>query len=58
MALINITRDALDLLEDLDTKVCCYCDNEVSGLACYNCGEYKGVMSIAEWEAYTGETWE
>jgi hypothetical protein len=58
MALITITSEAFDRLSDLDTKVCCYCDTEVAGYACAACGEYKGVMSIEEWEAYTGYMWE
>ena len=38
--------------------VCCYCDEEVpDGKACYPCGEYKGVMRLADWEEYTNLKW-
>jgi len=58
MALMYITSEAFDRLSDLDTKVCVYCDCETDGFSCRQCGEYKGLMSIEEWESYTGETWE
>lgn len=40
--------------------VCVFCDREVSSgdKACYFCNEYKGIMTLAEWEDYTGEVWE
>lgn len=41
-----------------DTRVCVFCDETTDGVFCGSCGEYKGLMSIAEWEEYTGETWE
>lgn len=47
--------------EDSDDRlVCVYCDNAVDSeiRVCLSCNEYKGVMTIAEWEAYTNETWE
>ena len=38
--------------------VCCYCDEVVpDGKVCYPCGEYKGVMTLAAWEKYTGWMW-
>lgn len=38
--------------------VCCYCDEEVpDGKVCYPCGEYKGVMRLADWEEYTNLKW-
>lgn len=58
MATVFITASAFDAIDDMDRKVCVYCDSEVYGHACYSCGEYKGVMSIEEWESYTGEVWE
>jgi len=58
MALMYITSEAYDRLSDLDTKVCVYCDRETARMACPDCGEYKGLMSIDEWESYTGEEWE
>jgi hypothetical protein len=45
-----------------DQKVCVFCDREVSPLYdsdyYFCCDTYKGIMTIAEWEAYTGEVWE
>lgn len=38
-------------------KICIFCGNETNEMSCY-CGEYKGLMTIAEWEAYTGEKYE
>lgn len=58
MSLIYITEDAYERLSDLDTKVCVYCDCETARYACPSCGEYKGLMSIEDWESYTGEVWE
>ena len=39
-------------------KVCTFCDTMVDGFICSDCGEYKGLMTIDEWEDYTGEVWE
>jgi len=58
MSLIYITEEAFERLSDLDTKVCCYCDEGTVRMACPSCGEYKGLMSIEDWESYTGEVWE
>ena len=56
-----ITRDDLqarwDAIFDSEIRVCVYCDNEVRSFACPQCGEYKGLMSIEDWESYTGESW-
>lgn len=58
----TITREMLDAkweaMHNGETRICVYCDNEVSGFACGDCGEYKGLMTIEEWESYTGEVWE
>jgi glycine cleavage system protein P-like pyridoxal-binding family len=37
--------------------ICVFCDNETSSYACGNCGEYKGLMTIEDYEQYTGEVW-
>jgi len=58
MALMYISSEAFDRLSDLDTKVCVFCDTATVRYACPDCGEYKGLMSIEEWESYTGEVWE
>jgi hypothetical protein len=38
--------------------VCVYCENVVSEPICYDCNEYKGIMTVPEWEEYTGEKWD
>jgi len=30
----------------------------VATVVCFDCNEYKGVMTMKEWEEYTNETWE
>ena len=38
---------------DLDgTYVCVFCDNECNDDGCYICGEYKGVTTLREYNAY------
>jgi hypothetical protein len=54
----TITREQADFLFDEDTKVCVFCDEATDMPYCAGCQEYKGLMTIAEWESYTGETWE
>lgn len=58
MTTLNVPRDIWDLLEDSDTMVCVFCDNATALPYCGACNEYKGLMTIEEWESYTGETWE
>jgi len=48
----------VSILEDEDTKVCVFCDTATDLPYCSGCQEYKGLMTITEWESYTGETWE
>ena len=38
--------------------ICAFCDYGVYGLVCPMCHDYKGMMTLAEWEAYTGETFD
>ena len=47
-----------NLIEDEDRMVCVYCDSEVAEPYCGQCMEYKGLMTIPEWEQYTNEIWE
>ena len=54
MATLQIPRSALEVDEP---KVCIYCDTLTDTFYCGGCNEYKGLMTIAEWEEYTGETW-
>ena len=39
------------------TIVCCFCDtvNEIGSYFCWNCREYKGLMTLADFEQYYGE---
>lgn len=56
---ILATLDVIDFLCDEDErKVCVFCDQDTYMPACPTCLEYKGLMTIDEWESYTGETWE
>ena len=48
----------VSVLEDQDVKVCVFCDTLAGEYYCNLCNEYKGLMTIKEWETYTGETWE
>jgi len=41
-----------------DVQVCVFCDGATTLPYCAPCQEYKGLMTISEWEAYTGEVWE
>lgn len=49
-----------------DAKVCVFCD-ELAVVAaigdkyypvCPTCDDFKGLMTIEQWENYTGERWE
>lgn len=55
---ITVTRSIMDLLDEGETLVCVFCDNPTALPWCEGCQEYKGLMTIADWEAYTGEVWE
>ena len=37
--------------------VCVYCDSQVALPFCVKCMEYKGLMTIPQWEQYTNEIW-
>jgi hypothetical protein len=64
---IMIDRETLDLMSDEwkdEQMVCSFCDWEVSPIGdsdiycCGGCDSYKGIMTVREWESYTGEVWE
>ena len=50
---------------DYDLKICVFCGEAASTLElggremeyCHGCREYKGIMTVADWEEYTGEKW-
>jgi hypothetical protein len=50
----------ISLIESDERMVCVFCDDEVNEEMAYcpKCMDYKGIMTIAEWEDYTGEKWE
>lgn len=52
LTLENITPDFANKI------VCVFCDNYAGDKFCARCNEYKGLMTLAEWLSYTGETWE
>lgn len=56
--MMTITREAFDDLDNDEMKVCVFCDESTTLPYCAGCQEYKGLMTISEWESYTGETWE
>ena len=49
------TNSTLD--KDL-VLVCVFCTQTLMNVMCFDCKEYKGVMTMKEWEEYTGEVWE
>ena len=55
VTMMTIPVSILDLDEPM---VCVYCDTLTDTFYCATCQEYKGLMTIAEWETYTGEKWE
>jgi len=54
---IDIPFDIFDTIIE-DVQVCVYCDSATTLPYCAPCQEYKGLMPISAWEAYTGEVWE
>ena len=57
MATIQIPARILEMFDE-DNMVCVFCDQRTDLPYCALCQEYKGLMTIAEWESYTGEKWE
>ena len=53
---LQIPASLFDIEEDV--QVCVFCDNATTLPYCALCQEYKGLMTIDQWEAYTGEVWE
>lgn len=58
MSTLSITRNMFDRYDESDYMICVFCDNSTTLPYCAGCEEYKGLMTVDEWEAYTGETWE
>lgn len=55
---ITVTRSVMDLLDEGETLICVFCDQSTTLPYCDPCQEYKGLMTISDWETYTGEVWE
>lgn len=58
MSVLHIPARLFDGIEDNEMMVCVFCDQNTSLPYCALCNEYKGLMTIKDWETYTGETWE
>ena len=58
MSVLHIPASLFDGIDDNDSMVCVFCDQDTALPYCALCNEYKGLMTIAEWESYTGEVWE
>jgi hypothetical protein len=58
MTILSIHRDVWDMMDESEVMVCVFCDQDTTLPYCALCHEYKGLMTVAEWESYTGETWE
>ena len=56
--MLTMSKELFENLFEMNDKVCVFCDTRVSDFYCPECMEYKGIMTIAEWEDYTGEVWE
>lgn len=55
---IMVSRSIADLIDEGETLVCVFCDQSTMLPYCATCQEYKGLMPISDWEAYTGESWQ
>jgi hypothetical protein len=55
---LMITSSMYNQCDDIDFMVCVFCDTEAILPYCRECHEYKGLMSVSDWESYTGEKWE
>ena len=58
MTTLNVTRSVWDALDEGDTMVCVFCDQDTTLPYCTSCEDYKGLMTVADWESYTGEVWD
>ena len=58
---VSVPVAVIDMMDERDEfMVCVYCDCEVDcdSIVCGSCREYDGLMTVSDWEDYTGETWE
>lgn len=56
--MLTMDMNTFESLDSMDDLVCVYCDNRVYDVYCHDCMEYKGIMTIEDWQNYTGEIWE
>ena len=56
----TIAVSRLDILAESNIHICSFCDIEVDVdlMVCPECDEYKGIVTLEEWESATGEVWE
>jgi len=43
--------------DEANQIVCVFCDDYANDTFCGKCNEYKGLMTLGEWLAYTQESW-
>ena len=57
---VSVPVSIIDTLEDELIMVCVYCDCEVDvdSIVCGSCHEYDGLMTVEDWQDYTGEVWQ
>lgn len=58
MTVLHIPAAFFDGIDSDERMVCVFCDQDTTLPYCALCQEYKGLMTIEEWENYTGEKWE
>lgn len=58
MTVLHIPAYLFDAIDSDERMVCGFCDQDTTLPFCALCKEYKGLMTIEEWETYTGEVWE
>ena len=58
MATMLVSR--METLDESSVRICSFCDIEVDAdsYVCPECDEYKGLVTIEEWESVSGEIWE
>lgn len=54
---MTLTLDNINV-ENANKIVCVFCNDYADEFFCSSCNEYKGLMTLAEWLAYTGDVWE
>lgn len=55
---VSVPVSMIDTLADELIMVCVFCDCETTDPYCPECEEYKGLMTVEDWQDYTGEVWQ